>query len=490
MTILKRLGIVALIVCVYASCTPAALANIPYDNYNYSTKNATVLPGPAAVLPVRELYGQELGVGEFSSPADIFAAPDGLIYIADSGNNRIVVLDKDYETVRIIDSVDDGGVISYLKGPNGVYASEGGDVYIADTQNQRVIRVSPDGKLLQTFTRPIADFLDEKFIFNPIRVASDNAGRVYVIGRGTVYGVMQYRADGTFSGFIGANRVRPSLWDLFWKSIASREQTDFLQSGLVPIDFTSLAIDKNGFLYTTTYGSERSYVKRLNAQGIDVIRNTSMTELVGDYGDIWASSGISGSSIFVDVCLGENGRFICLDRVRGRVFTYDKDCNLLYVFGGRGDRTGLFLDPSGITLAGDCFLVADRTKGTVTVFELTEYAKRINQALDFHSEGKYEEATAEWLWLLGQNCNLELAHIGVGKALLQQGDYKGAMEEFRLGNHKSYYSRAFKSYRKEVIRQNYGVFIGIVAALAAVVAIYINRGKAIKALIRRRKLWN
>ena len=43
------------------------------------------------------------GVGDFKQPNDLYVTRDGIVYILDSGNNRIIVLDDDWNVIRIID---------------------------------------------------------------------------------------------------------------------------------------------------------------------------------------------------------------------------------------------------------------------------------------------------------------------------------------------------------------------------------------------------
>lgn len=61
---------------------------------------------------------------------------------------------------------------------------------------------------------------------------------------------------------------------------------------------------------------------------------------------------------------------------------------------------------------------------------------------------EYDKAMAGWRELAGLNNNFDLAYLGIGKTLLEQGDYQAAMENFRLINNRSYYSRAYKLYRR------------------------------------------
>lgn len=47
------------------------------------------------------------------------------------------------------------------------------------------------------------------------------------------------------------------------------------------------------------------------------------------------------------------GMYSVLDSKRGRVFTYDSQGNLLYIFGGRGDQKGQFNQPCALIYNGD-----------------------------------------------------------------------------------------------------------------------------------------
>ena len=48
-----------------------------------------------------------------------------------------------------------------------------------------------------------------------------------------------------------------------------------------------------------------------------------------------------------------------LDRRRGRIFTYDHEGNLLYIFGGLGTQAGTFVTPVAIENIGNTIIVLD-----------------------------------------------------------------------------------------------------------------------------------
>ena len=60
------------------------------------------MPTPAAYIPDEVIYSEKLECGKFSSPKDMFITDDGTIYVADTGNNRIVVLHPDMSLKKVI----------------------------------------------------------------------------------------------------------------------------------------------------------------------------------------------------------------------------------------------------------------------------------------------------------------------------------------------------------------------------------------------------
>lgn len=86
------------------------------------------------------------GYGRFLRPAQIWVDHKQRVYVADSGNNRIVRMDKE----SAVGWTEYGG----LHAPSGVAVSRKG-VYIADTEANRIVMVDnidEDGKVLETIT--------------------------------------------------------------------------------------------------------------------------------------------------------------------------------------------------------------------------------------------------------------------------------------------------------------------------------------------------
>lgn len=480
-----RRGLTALLVGTLLASLYSAGALVPYESYTYVNGSDEALPAPQAYVPARVLYGSDFPCGRFLNPTDVCVGSDGLIYILDAGNARIVVLDGDCRYVRTLSVFRRQGREETLHAPRGLYVDERGTIYVAESDPGRILRMDAQGTIEQVFDKPVADIVPDNFIYKPVRVAADTAGRVYAISEGTYEGILQYSAKGTFDGFIGANRVNPSLWDIFWKSIASESMKDNMKLFL-PVGYNSLAIDAAGFLAATTTDQQNQVaVRRLNPAGTDVTRNTTNNALIGDLGGLWFGS-TPGSSLFVDVCIRDNGFFSCLDQKRGRIFTYDTDGNMLYVFGGIGEQDGTFREPTALDIHGDQYLVLDRAKGSLTVFRPTAYARDIAAAIDAHAAGEYDDAQRLWAEVLAANSNFELSYVGLGKAELRQGQYQAAMEHFRLGNNRPLYSKALGLYRAAAIKANGGLFFAGAAALILLLTAFVKR-KRIAARWRRRR---
>ncbi len=80
----------------------------------------------------------------FSKPKAV-AVHGGLVYVADTQRDRIVVLDAD--TGAFVDAF--GGAT--LGSADGVAVEPGGDVWVSDSRKHRLAEFAADGTLLQTF---------------------------------------------------------------------------------------------------------------------------------------------------------------------------------------------------------------------------------------------------------------------------------------------------------------------------------------------------
>ncbi len=448
-----------------------------YTSYNYNS-NGEAVKSPQPYTPIREISGIDMGVGELVEPADIYRDYKGNIYICDSGNNRIIELNSDFTLKRIISEITVGYFKETFNNPSGVYVDPNTDLlYVADTNNGRVLALDENLKTVIRVDRPYQKgVVDDDFVFAPTKVVVDNGGRIFVVSQNTYEGLMQFDSKGEFLGFVGANQVSISPIELFWKRLSTKAQASKLQLTL-PTEFSNLEIDSDGFIYTTTSiisedGAE-ILIRRQNPSGEDVLKTSEFLPIAGDidYSTDITSSAKIGPSSFVDVAIGKYGIYSALDAKRGRIFTYDFEGNLLYIFGGDGNNgsdLGCFFTPSAMIINGDNFAVLDMFKGTVTLFGLTEYGRLINEAVGCNYNGDYDAAAEIWEKVIKLNCNYEQAYTGIGIAQLRSGNFKDAMTNFKLGANKFYYSKAYKEHRQIWLEDN---FVWVAAAVVLAITL-------------------
>ncbi|MDE5565238.1 MAG: hypothetical protein K2I93_08775, partial [Oscillospiraceae bacterium] len=139
--IFKRICVLALAAAVVSPVTLTAAAEEHYDVYNYDRWDEAI-PSQAGYLATKTVSGDDLGIGNFSEPSDIFRDAYDQFFIVDTKNNRIVVTNTELtEVVMVMEefTMPDGSVTT-LKAPEGVYVAPETDlVYIADYNNARVL---------------------------------------------------------------------------------------------------------------------------------------------------------------------------------------------------------------------------------------------------------------------------------------------------------------------------------------------------------------
>lgn len=419
------------------------------------------------------------------SPSGLTVVGD-LIYICDSGNNRILELSRPtpqtLEVVRIIDSFTGDCDVTTFSNPLDIAVSEEGCFYVADNGNARIVKLDKDLNYLMEFTKPNDSTLNADLVFQPTKLTIDTADRVYCIATGVNKGLIKYEADGTFSGFVGATKVTFDWTDYIWKKFATQEQRALMES-FVPTEYDNLYMDKEGFIYACTGAGEPQDIKsgdaqvirKLNLMGNDILVRNGNWHIIGDL-YMGNGGGYDGASYFCDVTCFDNDIYICLDRNRGRLFGYDDQGHMVFAFGGNGNMDGFFRRPAAIDHMGYDLFVLDNLDCSVTIFTPTEFGSLVYEAIDKFDQGKYDESGDLWKQVMALNGNYDLAYIGIGRTLLRQEKYHEAMEYFEVKYDRENWSKAFKQYRKEWVEQNITIIIIVVLALAFIPAIF----KAVK----------
>ncbi|MBQ8201054.1 MAG: hypothetical protein IJZ74_04725 [Clostridia bacterium] len=437
------------------------------------------------------LTSADLGLDkQMVNPQSLFVQGN-TIYIVDTGNNRIIQLETDgtnYTISRIIDSFTGDTEPLTFNGPSDIYVDDEGTMYIADTNNNRIVKLDKDLNYLLSFTKPVDPTFDQSMSYLPTKMVADVSGRVFALAQNVNKGLIKYEADGTFTGFIGASPVKYTWYELIWRLLSTKEQRA-QQVSFVPTEYDNIAIDEKGFFYVVTQtfdenelmGGGAEPVRRLNSLGTNILIENGNWWVVGDVQ--WAAGNTTisrtGPSKFVDITVLDNDIYVVLDETHNRLFGYDHQGNMLWAFGGLGNAVGYFNKPSSIEHMGYDLLVLDSQAAALTIMTPTNYGQQIYNATEQYDRGEYDVSAATWLEVLKQNGNYDLAYIGIGRAKLQQGEYKEACDYFKMARDDKNYSEAFRYYRSELVEKNIGWIFGI-AAIVLVVPMIVGRIRKIK----------
>ena len=110
-------------------------------------------------------------------------------------------------------------------------------------------------------------------------------------------------------------------------------------------------------------------------------------------------------------------------------------------------------------------------------YRATNYGSLINQAVGLRYDGDEVSAVECWKEVLKLDSNFELAYVGIGKSYLAAGENKKAMECFKTGNNRQYYSIAYKRYRNEILKENLAGYLTGALILIILLILWNKIGK-------------
>lgn len=387
--------------------------------------------------------------------------------------------------------------------PKGIYVKDG-LLYVADTQNRRIVVCDKEGSV-KNVIQGINISVISNYIFKPLKVVIDLTGNMEIIAYSVNRGLVEVDEDGNFRGFFGSPPVSYNLDEWFWRLIATDAQKKQLTK-YVPTEYSNITMDNRGFIYSTistidgfelmsaifsnSVSGATAPVSKLSPSGSDVLQRLGEFPPAGDL-----KFDPMDSTQIVDCAVDMvSGRYTILDSNSGRFFTYDPSGEFLYMAGGYGSQYGNFRNASSIVYRGEQIIVGDTSNDSLTVYETTDYAKLINSAVAANTAGEFALAADLWKEVLKYNSNMYIAYVGLGKAEMRVAmsytsddperleHYQSALDWYELGFEKENYSKAFKQLRTQEISDNFTLIMicFIVLVVGLIVLYYVSKNKKSK----------
>lgn len=432
-------------------------AKVPYKTYTQNgyaeyVQTQTSYTPDHTIIKFIDKEGKDF---RLSKPDDMKITDDGTLYIADTGNARIVISDL---KGNVIDFVGEGTLVS----PKGIFVTEDKTVYVADeayygNNNGAVLVFDNTGKKIAEYGKPNSP-LYGKSAFIPQKITVDVGGNMYITSQGNTNGVIQLTPaeGGTFLGYFGTNDTEISLYQKVLDLILTEEQKSTSNSNL-PQSVKNICIDDKGLIYTLTSGSATlTPLKKLNIAGSNLLTTevppyNSLAVAVGKYENI----------------------FVCSED--GYLYEYTKEGTLLFNFGGKDNsenRVGLFDAISAVDVdVNDNVYILDSGSNEIQVFVTTEFTDYVHESLVLYQKGLYSESMVPLNKIIMMNSLFDYANQAMGQALYQTEDYDQALDYYRLAKDKEGYSNAFWEIRNVWLKDNLVVSIAVIVLIIVLINI-------------------
>ena len=469
----KIVSVLAILLALITLLAIPASASSAYQTYTYSIMGDP-LYSPDAYSPYQTMAAEDMGLDALglNNPADLVTDDENNVYIADAGNNRIVILNRYYRDPKYISSfINAHGIDDSLSSPQGVFVTKDA-IWVCDTDKARIVVFDRDGNFVREIAEPKSALFDANNVYRPVALAVDDFGRLYVVSSTTYQGIIVLTNDGEFVKFIGAQAVTISAWEIIWRKFQTDEQrklsSNYVSTEFNNITYTSGEEQGSGYIYVTTSSIDKATaeaqirgnvkkgdympVKMLNSAGDEIMRRNGFWPPAGEIdilGGFNKDETVNGPSRIIDVACGPEKTWSIIDEKRSKIYTYDFNGNLLFAFGDKGTMLGAVANIEAITYQGEKMLVLDKSNNCMIVYERTEYGDLLLEAISAENSLDYTYAIQCWRAVLQHNSNFDAAYVGIGNALYRSGEYEAAMEYYETAYDTSNWSNSYREVRKE-----------------------------------------
>lgn len=443
----RALLALSLLMVMLAGGAPVS-AGSPYTTW-------TIGPGGWSV-PTQDAYTPRDQIDlPVSAPEDMFLAPDGSLYVADTGNGRIIRLGPGFQ-------VEAEYGVGILDSPTGLFVAEDGTIYVADAGANEIVILDANGNLLRSFGRPSEPLFGARREFLPRKITLDARGNLYIVSEGSVDGLVMLNADGGFIGYFGANSAAMSLKMILQRLFLTEDQLEqFIRNEAASP--SNVAIDSQSLIYTITSGTEpHQSIRKFTVSGRNLL------------------DGVFGDENFRDIQASDDGLLVAVNST-GTIFEYDQNGTLLFLFGAHdsGDqRLGLLSSPTAIERVGDELYVLDKDKNAIITYGVTEFARKVHDGVSLYMDGFYTESRPDFEEVLAYNGLVVMAYQALADASFNESDFDGALANYRLAEDRAGYSEAFWELRNVILQRYLGNALGLLCGAWIVfgIAARIGRG--------------
>jgi len=218
--------------------------------------------GKGVSLIADQIIGDQ---GMFNLPRNLAVAADGTLYVADTGNHRIVQINTNGEVLNSWGSFADSATMEGGAPPGTFYEpwsvaiGTDGSVFVADTWNHRIQKFTPDGRFL-TQWGVFGQAETSDAFWGPRDIAIDSDGQVYITDTGNKR-VVVFDENGNYI-------------------------TEFGGAGLLPGQFdepVGIAVDEAGLVYVADTWNQRIQVFKYDPQS-NLFVSLREWDIVGWYG--------------------------------------------------------------------------------------------------------------------------------------------------------------------------------------------------------------
>lgn len=459
--------LVSSFIVTFSFCVPIKInASAPYITETVN-RYGEMVETQTAYEPVKSISRIEIGgvkTAISNKAQDLFIDEDDYLYLADTGNKRVLILDKSFNYINEIND-------TFLKQPYGVFVRDQ-YIYVADYGDEAD---STSGRIqlftydkvnniithYQEFACPESPLLKvNNFSFRPQKIAVDKNLTMYIVCKGSSNGILLVNKENRFLNFFATNQTSGNIIDsIKYLLYGNNEKAKLTKK--IPTPPSNVMLDDSGYIYTVTTTVVKNNIgdtlKKVNIGGVNMYP-TDMT-VAGSFIDSWSS----------------DYKTIYALTSNGFVYEYDIEGNLLFRFAGNStgdDKLGLFKAASSIAADSDGLLyIVDPNNNNIQVFQKTSFTAKVHDALVLYMSGKYVESKELFEEVLRYNSMFDLAHKAIGLAYYVNGDYKEAMAKFKIAYAKKEYSNAFWEVRNSWLTDNLGkcIFAAIVLILIIII---------------------